>query len=229
LTIPAGDLPTDLPIVISVFAYNNGAFNSLAASGSTMNIRGEAFVGYPTITVAEPYHIMGQDMSFKFEHVYVYRGTTQIDNATVSVNGTPAPVGADKYHAVTRQRAVGNPLQLQSPSGSTIAGVGNVPETPGDYPRPGLAGVAHGPAAVTCWAARRSRSVQIRGWSRGPNCGTGKAFRRRAAHAFTSPADLPSAPTSGQWGVQRRQLSAPLIRHRRCIRVEALAVRSIPW
>ena len=107
LTIPAGDLPTDLPIVISVFAYNNGAFNSLAASGSTMNIRGEAFIGYPTITVAEPYHILGQDMSFKFEHVYVFRGTTVIDNATVSVNGTPAPVGADKgYHVyATRHRA----------------------------------------------------------------------------------------------------------------------------
>jgi hypothetical protein len=200
LTIPAGDLPHDLPIVVSVFAYNNGAFNSLAASGSTMNIRGEAFVGYPTITIAEPYHIMGQDMSFKFEHVYVYRGTTQIDNATVSVNGTPAPVGADKgYHATLPASVpVGNPLQLHVAVGATtIAGVGNVPENPViTAPPAGAVLPATAPINVTWSSATDPDRFKIFvGWSCGPNCGTGKWYDATgSSRTFAiAPADLPAS------------------------------------
>jgi hypothetical protein len=199
LTIPAGDLPNDLPIVVSVFAYNNGAFNWLAASGSTMNIRGEAFVGYPTITVAEPYRIMGWDMNFMFEHVFVFRGATPIDTATVSVNGTPAPVGADKGYHITLPASVptGNPLHLQVVVGAvTIAGVGNVPEDPVvTAPPNGAVLPATVPVAVTWSSATNPDRFKILvQWSCGPNCGTGKWYdATSSSRAFTVPAaDLPS-------------------------------------
>ncbi len=185
LTIPLGDLPNDLPIVISAFAYDDGAFNWMAASGSTMNIRGEAFVGYPTITVAEPYRIVGQDMSFKFEHVYVFRGTTLIDNATVSVNGTPAPVAADKgYHVTLPVRVpAGNPLQLHVAIGAmTIAGLGKVPENPViTAPPDGATFPATGPIAVTWTSATDPDRFKIMAqWSCGPNCGTARCMTHLA-------------------------------------------------
>ena len=199
VTIPAGDLPNDLPIVIKPFAYNDGAFNSLAASGSTMNIRGEAFVGYPTITVTEPYRIMGQDMSFKFEHVYVFRGTTLIDTATVSVNGTPAPVAADKgYHVqLPVSVAAGNPLHLQVAIGAvTIAGVGNVPENPViTAPPTGAALPATVPIAVTWSSATNPDRFKILvQWSCGLNCGTGKWYDATGASRTVTipPTDLPT-------------------------------------
>jgi hypothetical protein len=51
LTIPAGTLPVEQPIEISVFGYNDGVFSGAFAEGSAMRIRGE-LGPFPTITIS---------------------------------------------------------------------------------------------------------------------------------------------------------------------------------
>ena len=122
-----------------------------------------------------------------------------IDTATVSVNGTPAPVGADKgYHVeLPVSVAAGNPLQLHVAIGAmTIAGVGNVPENPViTAPPAGATLPATVPIALTWSSATNPDRFRIFvGWSCGPNCGTGKWYDAAGASRTVTipPADLPT-------------------------------------
>jgi hypothetical protein len=77
--------------------------------------------------------VEGRDMGPKFEHVLLTNDGTAVTNASVSVNGTTANLGADsKYHATLPSTVpVGGRLFVDVGSGPfAIHGLGRVPEAP---------------------------------------------------------------------------------------------------
>ena len=96
--------------VASLGQRNRGVLVLLAASSCTL--------------------VQGRDMGPKFEHVRVTRDGMPVTNASVSVNGTAAPLGSDShYHATLPSAvAVGGRLYVRVGSGLfSIHGQGTVP------------------------------------------------------------------------------------------------------
>ncbi len=201
-TIAAGVLPTDRPVELHVFAYDDGALSGDYTPASWypgMNIRAES--GSVTVTAAPhpKLEVFGSDMSAAYQNVRVMRDGVPVNDALVLVNDTVIPLHLDgHYHGVLpAMLAQGDMLSLEVRSGvSVVTGSGTIPETP-VMTSPATGAIFEtGNGIPVLWTSTTDPDyfTVVAQWSCGPSCGTGRFFEVDPwQRSFTIPAsELPA-------------------------------------
>jgi hypothetical protein len=196
-TIPAADLPDDLPVVIEVTGYNDGVFSGPVTADSEMSIRGEG-PSESVITMSTAvYRIMGSDMSGGYQNVFVYRNDSLLSAAVVQVNGVAmVETQTGLYSGQVPLVPAGEVVEVRVRNGADeVVGTGRVPEE-AVLTAP-TAGAAFGSTQqiTVSWTSATSpdRFRMYALYSCGAGCGTSKTYDvAGTARTLTFPAaDLP--------------------------------------